>query len=112
MAHDDTIPFRGFKRPRYTQVPDELIDDIMVDLTGAELKVLLYVIRHTFGYGKDSDTISLSQMLNGIHRSDGTIVDRGTGLSKKTLLTAINTLESRKFILTERRRSLDKGDEP
>ncbi len=112
MSNTDNTPFRGFKRPRYTQVPDELIDDIMVDLTGAELKVLLYIIRHTFGYGKASDTISLSQMLSGIRRNDGTIVDRGTGLSKKTLLAAINTLEQRCYVLTERRRSVEKGDEP
>jgi len=56
--------FQGFRSPNYTQVPDELFDELMSTLSGAELKVLLYIIRRTFGFKKGSDTISLSQMLN------------------------------------------------
>ena len=113
MTQDNASqPFRGFPRPNGTQVPDILFDQLLPDLSGAELKVLLYVIRKTYGWGKDSDNISLSQMLGGIRKRDGTVVDRGVGLTKKTLLAAINSLEERNFILTERRRSPQKGDEP
>ena len=63
---NNTATFQGFSAPNYTQVPDELFDDLMTDLSGAELKVLLYIIRRTFGFKKTEDTISLSQMLNGI----------------------------------------------
>jgi hypothetical protein len=84
----------------------------MVDLSGAELKVLLYIIRRTFGFKRDADTISLSQMLNGIRVADGRVLDRGVGLSKKTLLLALRTLEDRRIILTERRQSAEKGNEP
>ena len=67
-------PFRfaGFSAPRYTQVPDQLFDELLSVLTGAELKVLLYICRRTFGFKKDSDNISINQMLNGIRRKDGT----------------------------------------
>jgi len=41
-------------------VPDAVVDEFMVDLTGADLKALLYIIRRTFGFKKDRDDISLS----------------------------------------------------
>ena len=93
-------------------VPDELFDDLMVELSGAELKVLLYIIRRTYGFKKDSDNISLSQMLGGIRARDGRVLDRGVGLSKKTLLGALRSLEEQHIILTERRQSIEKGNEP
>src|SRR4051794_30704442 len=104
--------FRGYASPNYTPVPDELFDEQLPDLSGAELKVLLYVIRRTFGFKRESDNISLSQMLNGLRTRDGRILDRGVGLSKKTLLLAIQSLEDQAIILTERRRSQERGDEP
>ncbi len=104
--------FRGFRSPNYTQVPDELFDELLPELSGAELKVLLYIIRRTFGFKRDSDSISLSQMLNGIQTRDGQPLDRGAGVSKPTLLQALRSLEERRIIQTERRRSADKGDEP
>ena len=109
---NNTATFQGFSAPNYTQVPDELFDDLMTDLSGAELKVLLYIIRRTFGFKKTEDTISLSQMLNGITTKAGETLDKGTGLSKKTLLVALNTLEAKHIILTERRRSAERGNEP
>ena len=114
MPKRDNSPesFQGFQSPNYTNVPDELFDQLMVDLTGAELKVLLYIIRRTFGFKRDSDNISLSQMLNGLQTRDGRTLDRGVGLSKKTLLQALNSLEERHVILTERRQSAEKGNEP
>jgi hypothetical protein len=105
-------PFRGFRSPNYTQVPDELFDELLPELSGAELKVLLYIIRRTFGFKRDSDSISLSQMLNGIQGRDGQRLDRGAGVSKPTLLQALRSLEERQIIQTERRRSAEKGDEP
>jgi hypothetical protein len=112
--HDDDQPrpFQGYSSPNYTPVPDELFDEQLPDLSGAELKVLLYVIRRTFGFKREADTISLSQMLNGLRGRDGRRHDRGVGLSKKTLLLAIKSLEEKNIVLTERRRSAEKGDEP
>src|ERR671918_242761 len=91
--------YQGYSSPNYTPVPDELFDEQLPDLSGAELKVLLYVIRRTFGFKRDKDTISLSQMLNGLRSRDGRRLDRGVGLSKKTLLLAINSLEKKKILL-------------
>jgi len=104
--------FRGYASPNYTPVPDELFDEQLPDLSGAELKVLLYIIRRTFGFKKDSDNISLSQMLTGLVTRDGRVLDRGVGLSKKTLLQAIKSLEDQNAIVTERRQSAERGNEP
>src|SRR4051794_22900532 len=114
MAHSrhSKSTFRGFRSPTYTQVPDELFDELLPELSGAELKVLLYIIRRTFGFKRDRDSISLSQMLNGVHSRNGTVFDRGAGVSKPTLLQALRSLEERGIIATERRRSAEKGDEP
>jgi len=81
-------------------------------LSGAELKVLLYICRRTFGFKRDSDNISLNQMLDGIVNKDGTRLDHGTGLSKSTLLKAIKSLVDMNFIVSEQRSSERKGNEP
>ena len=106
------IAFAGFQRPNYTMVPDELFDELLPDLTGAELKVLLYIVRRTFGFKKDSDNISLSQMMNGIRTRDGRVLDRGVGLTKKTVLGALRSLEGNKIIVSQRRQSVERGNEP
>ncbi len=104
--------FRGFRSPNYTQVPDELFDELLSVLSGAELKVLLYIIRRTFGFKRDADAISLSQMMHGITTRDGDRLDRGVGLSKPTLLQALRSLEANNIIETTRQRSTQRGDEP
>jgi DNA-binding transcriptional ArsR family regulator len=108
----NTSSFQGYASPNYTPVPDELFDEQLAELSGSELKVLLYVCRRTFGFKRDADNISLSQMLTGLRTRDGRVLDRGTGLSKKTLLGAIKSLEEKNIIITTRRRSVEKGDEP
>jgi hypothetical protein len=112
MPDNRPAKFKGYASPNYTPVPDELFDEQLPDLSGAELKVLLYIIRRTFGFKKDSDNISLSQMLHGITTRDGRRQDRGAGLSKKTLLGALRSLEDQNIIFTERRQSPEKGNEP
>jgi len=112
MSKDVQKYFKGYSKPNYTPVPDELFDEQLPDLSGAELKVLLYIIRRTFGFKKESDNISLNQLLYGITTKEDVVLDRGTGLSKKTLLDTIRNLIEKNLIISERRRSKEKGDEP
>ncbi len=95
--------FKGFQSPTYTLIPKVVADALMQDLTTGELRVLLYVMFHTFGWKKASDQISLSQFLNGIVKKDGTIIDQGAGLSKVTLLSALRSLEEKNLIVRKRR---------
>jgi Bacteriophage replication protein O len=110
-AKFSNLQFRGFVSPRYTQVPDELFDELMAHLSGAELKVLLYIIRRTFGFKKDSDNISLKQICTGITTREGEVLDKGTGLSLSTVQIALKGLIGKNCVLTARNRSKEKGDE-
>jgi predicted transcriptional regulator len=69
----------------------------------------MYIARRTYGFKKDRDTISLSQMLRGIIKANGEVLDRGTGLSRSTLVSAINSLLAKNLIAKERRSSAEKG---
>ena len=108
---DRTPQFEGFYVPNSTQVPDTLFDDLMADISGAELKVVLYIIRRTFGFKKAQDNISLRQMVEGITTRDGRVLDRGTGLGKASVARAITTLEARGVIVRNKRKSMERGDE-
>ncbi|MEX0704709.1 MAG: replication protein [Planctomycetales bacterium] len=110
MPADSEPPrFRGFYNPRTTPVPDNFFDEVLPDLSGAEVKVLLYVFRRTFGFKRDSDNISLSQMVSGITKRDGTVLDRGTGLSKSTAAEALRTLVAKGMLRKTRRNDAQHG---
>jgi hypothetical protein len=109
---DQEWAFVGFQFPNTTPIPDQLIDELLPLLSGAEVKVVLYICRRTFGFKKQSDNISLNQMLRGVMRRDGTQLDRGVGLSKPTLLRTLKSLSAKNVIIAERRGSLENGNEP
>lgn len=92
----------GFASPHYTMVPDDLFDVYLAELSGAELKVLLYITRHTLGWNKHVDRLSLTQLCKGITRRDGTPQDHGTGLHRETACQAIKSLERRGLITVRR----------
>jgi phage replication O-like protein O len=87
--------------PNSTQIPDVILDRWMAELSGAEFKVLLYIARRTYGFGKESDNISLTQIAQGITRRDGSILDRGTGVSRPTIVRALKALEERGIVVRQ-----------
>jgi phage replication O-like protein O len=103
MATTDQDMFPGFQFPTTTPVPDEVFDVLMPQLSGAELKVLLYICRRTFGFKKKSDTISLHQIAHGITTRDGRVLDGGTGLCKRHVQRALKVLEKKKIIKVTRK---------
>lgn len=103
--------FAGFGAPNYTGVPDEFFDVLLPVLSGAEVKVVLYIMRRTFGFKKGTDIISKSQLKDGIQKRNGEILDRGTGLSRRSIRVAIDNLVEMNILLKHRRSSLEKGDE-
>ena len=78
----------GKLRPNFTQIPNVVLDEWMAELSKGELKVLLYVMRRTYGFQKESDNISISQICEGIGGKD-----LGTGLNRDTVNVAIASLE-------------------
>lgn len=105
--------FDGFQDPRrhFTQVPDYLLDFLLPDLSGSELKILLYLIRHAFGYGRDSAAISWSRFLEGTVTQDGRRLDWGAGVRRDSLKQAIPTLVEKGLIEKERQSSEHRGHE-
>lgn len=112
MSETPPTRFTGYQPLNFTPIPDELFDRQLPDLSGAELKVLLYIFRHTYGWRKQSDNISINQIIGGVRRRSGEQLDRGTGLSRDSVTRAIKTLEEHGYILVLRHRSQHKGDEP
>jgi phage replication O-like protein O len=76
----------GYEVPNHTQTPNELFDEHMKEMSGAELKVILAICRKTFGWHKDRDQISTSQMMEL------------TGLSNRAVIDAIKKLMGRGLI--------------
>jgi hypothetical protein len=103
MAIENQGKFQGFQFPTTTPVPDEVFDVLMPQLSGAELKVLLYICRRTFGFKKESDSISLHQIAQGIKTRDGRVLDRGTGLCKRHVQRALKVLEKKNIIQVTRK---------
>lgn len=103
--------FGGFKNLNSTPIPDEFFDILAVQLSEAELRVLLYIMRRTFGFKKKADAISLSQLTNGIRKRDGSVLDYGTGLSKPSVLKAVSGLQSKGIITIEKRTGEDGRNE-
>src|SRR6266508_5047024 len=87
-----SFQFDGFSAPNGTFVPDDVFDVLMPELSEAELRVLLYVIRRTFGFKKNSDTISINQLIGGIKTRDGRVLDRGTGMSRQGVMRGVKGL--------------------
>jgi len=105
--NEEEFHFEGFSSPNTTPVPDEFFDVLAPRLSEAELRVLLYIIRRTFGFKKQADAISLKQLVEGIRTKDGTVLDTGTGMSKRGVLLGVSGLVNKGIIEVQRRMSED-----
>lgn len=70
-----------------------IMDKYWQNLNGSEQKVLDFILRHTYGFGKLSDQISRKQLMKGVGK-----LDNGTGLTKQTIIKTTERLESKNFI--------------
>jgi hypothetical protein len=104
--------FRGFVVATATPVPDQFFDELLPVLGLAELRVLLFIIRCTYGSRRPTADLSLRQILTGVYDSEGLLVAPGIALSKATLCRALAGLRRRQVIVAERQRSVEAGNEP
>lgn len=79
-----------FSAPNYTQTPNDFFDEVLPTLKGAEMKVLLVVMRQTFGWQKRWDCISLTQMKSK------------TGLTTSSITSAVKSLTEKKLLITHK----------
>lgn len=74
------------KMPNYTQIPNEILDKWMSQLSGSEFKIISAIARKTFGWKKRKDKISISQLAEI------------TGLSNRSIIDALRVLNDKKLI--------------
>lgn len=74
--------------PNYTQIPNVLFDEYMKTLNGSEYKIISAIARKTFGWHKEYDRISYSQ------------ISEITGISsKETINKALKILLEKNYII-------------
>ncbi len=96
MAEDD-LEFRGFSSPEqnWYKMPNEFTElaaSLVRRRMTAVVILLLYVMRHTWGFQEYGipKKITLDEFINGRKLANGLRMDSGTGLSDLTIRSAIN----------------------
>lgn len=76
----------GVDKPNYTQMPNLLLDDLLMLMGEAEMKVTIALSRLTFGYHREKVEISLSHLQEITHLSrQGVINGINAGLERGTI---------------------------
>lgn len=83
---------------RYLPIPRQLVQSELATIGDAELRVYLYLLHRTIGYGKLSDAVFIEEISGGIKSRSGSVVDVGTGLKRSTVKRAVKSLESSGWI--------------
>lgn len=78
----------GFENQTYTQVPNSLFK-IMGDMDECELKVVLYICRHTFGFHREEIKISTRQLAEGIGMNTASVQKGADSAVKRGLIEKI-----------------------
>jgi len=78
--------------PNSFQVPNLFVDDILKYLTGSEAKLMIFLMRKTFGWIKENDKISITQFQKGAGLSRQCVID---GLSELVKLQIIKKTENK-----------------
>src|SRR6266700_2394995 len=86
--------FQGFSKPEanFFRLPNEWTD-ITAHITSlAEMKLVEYVLKHTWGYSEFDmvKKITTDEFMYGRKKKDGTRIDIGTGLSKPSVIEGLN----------------------
>lgn len=95
--------FQGFGTPEenWSKLPHTLIAALSLIETVSELKVILYILRHTWGYHETEKRISLDEFANGRKRRGGERLDDGTGLSIPSIRNGIKRAIDHGFVSVE-----------
>ena len=100
-----TKPFAGFERPEqnWSKLPHTFIESLPYVRTIGEMKVVLYILRHTWGFQEfhESKKITTEEFQNGRKLRDGTRMDGGTGLTSPTIREGLKQAVLHGFIEVE-----------
>src|SRR5882757_5557820 len=76
--------------PNYTQAPNIFFDEVFKTLTEGELRIVLLLVRQTFGWHKQFDRISLSQ------------IAEKTGMQRPSVCRSLNSLINKELIIKKK----------
>ncbi len=97
--------FPGFDIPRqnWFKMPNNWTDITAAISSIAELKVVEYVLKHTWGYQEYGmrKRITNDEFMHGRRRKDGTRIDHGTGLSKPSVIAGLKAAVEKGLLLEE-----------
>jgi hypothetical protein len=86
--------FQGFSKPEanFFRLPNEWTDITAKITSLAEMKVVEYVLRHTWGYSEYDmvKKITTDEFMHGRKGKDGNRIDSGTGLSNKSVVEGLS----------------------
>ena len=84
------------KKGFYTRIPNEVMEALAkIKLTLYEIRILLYIMRKTFGWGKDEDAVSLNQFV------------KETGITRRHVGRTLSCLEDKNIIKVYRGKSVN-----
>src|SRR5258707_7912046 len=90
-----TPTFQGFIKPEanFFRLPNEWTDITAHVTSLAEMKLVEYVLKHTWGYSEFYmvKKITTDEFMNGRKKKDGTRIDSGTGLSKPSVIAGLKS---------------------
>src|SRR5438067_13515875 len=85
--------FTGFSTPEanFFRLPNEWTDITAKVTSLAEMKLVEYVLKHTWGYSEFDmvKKITTDEFMSGRKRKSGERIDRGTGLSNKSVIEGL-----------------------
>lgn len=74
----------------YTQIPNTLFDEMLPKLGAGEMRILLVIMRHTFGWGnKEWEWISISQLMEKTGMQRKAVCNNTKSLEKKGIITKV-----------------------
>lgn len=102
--------FDGFDDPKqnWCKLPHSFIEGLPLIETVSEFKVIMYILRHTWGYHDDEKRITLDEFAHGRKRKDGSRIDEGTGLTIPSIRDGLKRAIAHGFI-EHRQDSKDKA---
>lgn len=102
MSTDESV-FAGFEPPikNFFSLPNEMTNVIAHITNLAELKVILYVMRHTWGFHEYGicKAITTDEFMHGRKRADGTRMDEGTGLSNRSVIDGLRAAVEHGYLI-------------
>src|SRR5436309_12621942 len=95
MQHLSKQSFEGFNKPEanFFRLPNEWTDITARITSLAELKLVEYVLKHTWGYSEFDmvKKITTDEFMSGRKKKNGERIDTGTGLSKPSVIEGLTS---------------------